>query len=54
MAFSLPTKAQFSIGVAKNRPELSEKLDNALSDLIKDGTAAQLWEKWIPWKPFPL
>ena len=53
MAFSLPTKAQFSIGVAKNRPELSEKLDNALSTLIKDGTAGKLWKKWIPWKPFP-
>ncbi|EKU99057.1 amino acid ABC transporter substrate-binding protein, PAAT family [Leptolyngbya sp. PCC 7375] len=54
MAFSLPTKAQFSIGVAKDRPELSEKLDNALSALIADGTVEKLWEKWIPWKPFPL
>ena len=53
MAFSLPTQAQFSIGVAKDRPELSEKLDNVLSELIKDGTVAELWEKWIPWKPFP-
>ncbi len=53
MAFSLPTKAQFSIGVAKDRPELSEKLDNALSTLMADGTVAKLWEKWISWKPFP-
>ena len=53
MAFSLPTQAQFSIGVAKDRAELSEKLDNALSALIEDGTLAELWEKWIPWKPFP-
>ncbi|MEM9266076.1 MAG: transporter substrate-binding domain-containing protein [Cyanobacteria bacterium P01_F01_bin.13] len=53
MAFSLPTRAQFSIGVAKNRPELSEKLDNALSALIQDGTLETLWQKWIPWKPFP-
>ncbi|NEQ50538.1 MAG: amino acid ABC transporter substrate-binding protein [Leptolyngbya sp. SIO3F4] len=54
MAFSLPTQAQFSIGVAKNRPELSEKLDNTLSTLIEDGTVVELWKKWIPWKPFPL
>lgn len=53
MAFSLPTRAPFAIGVAKDRAELSEKLDNALSALIADGTAAQLWDKWIPWKPFP-
>ena len=54
MAFSLPTQARFSIGVAKDKPELSEKLDSALSALIAEGTLAQLWAKWIPWKPFPL
>ena len=53
MAFSLPTQVPFAIGVAKDRLELSEKLDNALSALIADGTLAQLWEKWIPYKPFP-
>ena len=53
MAFSLPTRAPFAIGVAKDRSELSEKLDNTLSTLIADGTAAQLWQPWIPWKPFP-
>lgn len=53
MAFSLPTQARFAIGVAKDRSELSEKLDNALSALIEDGTIAELWKKWIPWKPFP-
>lgn len=54
MAFSLPTQAPFSIGVANDRPELSEKLDNALSDVIADGTLAQLWQTWIPGKPCPL
>ena len=54
MAFSLPTQVPFAIGVAKERSELSEKLENALSTLIEDGTMAQLWKKWIPWKPFPL
>ncbi|MEM1242814.1 MAG: ABC transporter substrate-binding protein [Cyanobacteria bacterium P01_H01_bin.26] len=54
MAFSLPTQAPFAIGVAKDRTELSEKLESTLSAVIKDGTVAQLWQKWIPWKPFPL
>ena len=53
MAFSLQTQARFSIGVAKDKPELSEKLDSALSEIIAEGTLAQLWAKWIPWKPFP-
>lgn len=53
LAFSLPTQAQFAIGVSKDRPVLAEKLNDALSALLADGTMAQLWEQWIPWKPFP-
>ncbi|WP_373276838.1 hypothetical protein [Acaryochloris thomasi] len=49
----MPTQAQFAIGVSKDRPLLVEKLDDALSALQADGTMAQLWEQWIPWKPFP-
>jgi len=54
LAFSLPTKARFSIGVSKDQPLLQQKLDDALTMLIEDGTLATLWEKWIPWRPFPL
>ncbi len=53
LAFSLPTKAPFAIGVSKAQPMLQEKLDATLSAVIADGTLGQLWEKWIPWKPFP-
>lgn len=53
LAFTLPTKAPFAVGVAKQQPVLLEKLDNSLSELIADGTLAELWAKWIPWKPFP-
>ncbi|MEM8502926.1 MAG: ABC transporter substrate-binding protein [Cyanobacteria bacterium P01_D01_bin.1] len=53
LAFTLPTKAPFAIGVSKTQPLLLEKLNNTLSELIADGTLKTLWEKWIPWKPFP-
>ncbi len=53
LAFTLPTKAPFAIGVSKAQPMLLEKLDSALSALIADGTTAELWATWIPWKPFP-
>ena len=54
LAFSLPTQVPFAIGVSKERSRLTEVLNNTLSDLIADGTVAQLWAHWIPWKPFPL
>ena len=53
MAFSLPTQVPFAVGVSKDRQALLAALDNALSALIANGTVAQLWAKWIPWKPFP-
>lgn len=53
LAFSLPTKAPFAIGVSKRQPELLKKLEETLAELKADGTLAALWETWIPWKPFP-
>ncbi|MEL6553789.1 MAG: ABC transporter substrate-binding protein [Cyanobacteria bacterium J06621_11] len=53
LAFSLPTAAPFAIGVSKVQPALLAQLDATLSELIKDGTLTELWEKWILWKPFP-
>ncbi len=53
LAFSLPTKAPFAIGVSKTQPLLLEQLNTTLSALIADGTLAELWKTWIPWKPFP-
>lgn len=54
LAFSLPTAARFAIGVSKAQPLLQEKLDAAIAALIEDGTLAELWDTWIPWRPFPL
>lgn len=53
LAFSLPTKAPFAVGVSKNQNALLEKIDFTLSELKGDGTLADLWRRWIPWKPFP-
>lgn len=53
IAFSLPTQAKFSIGVRKGNLELRDAIDRVLEDLIADGTLSQLWNTWIPWKPFP-
>jgi polar amino acid transport system substrate-binding protein len=54
LAFSLPTKVPFAIGVSKQRPNLLNQLNAVLSELLDNGTMAELWAQWIPWKPFPL
>ncbi|MGD1895695.1 MAG: substrate-binding periplasmic protein [Phormidesmis sp.] len=54
LAFSLPTQVPFAIGVKKEQQALQAALNNVLGELITDGTMAQLWTKWIPWKSFPL
>ena len=53
LAFTLPTQAPFAIGVSKTQPLLLSQLENTLFELIADGTLAELWATWIPWKPFP-
>ncbi|EDX84167.1 Bacterial extracellular solute-binding protein, family 3 [Synechococcus sp. PCC 7335] len=53
LAFTLPTKAPFAIGVSKTQPLLLSQLEQTLLELINDGTLAELWATWIPWKPFP-
>ena len=53
LAFSLPTQVPFAIGVSLPQRELLNAINGALEALIEDGTMAQLWAKWIPWKPFP-
>lgn len=53
VAFTLPTRAPFAVGVSKSQPKLLKKLKDTLSELEADGTLADLWAQWIPWKPFP-
>jgi polar amino acid transport system substrate-binding protein len=53
LAFSIPTKVPFGIALPKGQTELLEALNDTLDALIADGTLAQLWTQWIPWKQFP-
>ena len=54
VAFTVPTQVPFGIAARRGETELIDALNETLSALIADGTAAQLWAHWIPWKPFPL
>jgi polar amino acid transport system substrate-binding protein len=53
VAFQLPTQQPFGIGVLPGNRELLEALNQALNQLIMNGTLAKLWAQWIPYKPFP-
>ncbi|MGF1481620.1 MAG: substrate-binding periplasmic protein [Cyanophyceae cyanobacterium] len=53
LAFSVPTQVPFAIATAKHNTELMAALNKTLDTLIADGTVAQLWQQWIPWKRFP-
>jgi len=54
LAFSVPTQVPFAIALPKNQKALLNALNETLNTLIDDGTVAQLWEKWIPWKRNPI
>jgi len=54
LAFVVPTQVPFAIGVAQQRPDLLNALNETLENTIVDGTLTKLWAEWIPWKPFPL
>ena len=53
VAFSIPTKVPFAIGVHKDQTALLNALNQTIDAIIADGTLAQLWTEWIPQKPFP-
>jgi polar amino acid transport system substrate-binding protein len=53
LAFSVSTQVPFAIGVAKQRKKLLNALNETLELAIASGMLANIWEKWIPWKPFP-
>lgn len=53
MAFSVPTRVPFAVGVNPGNPDLLNAINATLAALIADGTMAQLWATWIPWQPFP-
>lgn len=53
VAFTVPTQVPFGVGVRQDNPDLYHALNSALEDIMADGTLANLWHQWIPWKPYP-
>ncbi len=53
VAFQLSTQHPFGIGVLPGNRELLEALNQALNQLIVNGTLAKLWAQWVPYKSFP-
>ncbi|NDK32170.1 substrate-binding periplasmic protein [Nesterenkonia haasae] len=53
IAFTSPTQNAWGVGVAKDRPELLESLNAALSRLIDSGELQQAWNRWMPQLAFP-
>jgi ABC-type amino acid transport substrate-binding protein len=51
IAFGVPTQVPFGIAARLDQVALVETLNQTLEHLIADGTVAQLWAQWIPWKP---
>ncbi|PZO36562.1 MAG: amino acid ABC transporter substrate-binding protein [Shackletoniella antarctica] len=53
VAFQIPTQHPFGIGVLPGNRELLEALNQAINQLIVNGTLAKLWAQWVPYKLFP-
>ncbi len=53
VAFTVPTANQWGVGVAKDRPRLTEEIDKALGAVISDGRLADLWGEWLGELPYP-
>ncbi len=54
LAFTVETRNRWGIGVAPGNEELRAEIDQALAEVIADGSLEQVWKKWMPLLPFPL
>jgi polar amino acid transport system substrate-binding protein len=48
VAFTVPTRNEWGIAVAKAWPEMRDELDRALADAIADGRLGECWQRWLP------
>ena len=53
VAFTVPTRNEWGVAVAKARPETRDELDRALGDQIANGRLAACWERWLPELDYP-
>ncbi|GAA1497513.1 ABC transporter substrate-binding protein [Paeniglutamicibacter kerguelensis] len=54
VAFTVPTRNPWGIGVAKDNPDLRGQLNSALTSVIADGSLREVWNTWMPTLDFPL
>ena len=54
LAFTVPTRNHWGVALGKGNDPLREALDEALAEVIGDGTLEAAWSQWIPWLGFPL
>jgi polar amino acid transport system substrate-binding protein len=53
LAFVERTGNRWAVGVSKDRPDVSDELDGALSRVIADGRHREVWEQWLPTLDYP-
>ena len=53
VAFTVPTRNLWGVGVAKDRPELLADLNGALTAVTDDGRLAEVWRRLMPALAFP-
>lgn len=53
LAFTAQTRNPWGVGVSKDRPELLERLDAGIRQVIEDGSLERAWAEWMPHLPFP-
>lgn len=49
----IDTGEHYGFGVAKNRPDIKAAINNALKEIIADGTYKQIFETYFPGVPVP-
>ncbi len=53
VAFTVPTRNEWGVAVAKARPDMRDTLDHALAGAIADGRLASCWQRWLPELEYP-
>ena len=53
VAFTVPTRNEWGVAVARARPDMRDTLDHALAGAIADGRLASCWQRWLPELEYP-
>lgn len=53
LAFTVPTRNRWAVGVGKDFPEVRSEIDRALGAVIADGRLGEAWRRWMPDLGYP-